>query len=127
MKVTNYTKATQGVRVDGQLVFVKSGEEKELKVSGDEANEVKNHPAFQKDGRVPVILADTEPYTDAQDKPLEQVGEEEETEEEKEEEVKDVDEKDELIAQLAELEVQADRRSSVATLTAKLEEAKAAQ
>lgn len=51
----------------------------------------------------------------------------EETEEEKEEEVKDVDEKDELIAQLAELEVQADRRSSVATLTAKLEEAKAAQ
>lgn len=66
--------------------------------------------------------ADVDPESDP-----EGAEQDEETEEEKEEEVKDVDEKDALIAQLTELGVQADRRSSVATLTAKLEEAKAAQ
>lgn len=128
MKVTNYSKAAQGVRVDGQLVFVQPGEEKDFKVSGDEAKELSKHPAFQKDGKVPVIHADTEPYTEAEDRPLEQAEvEPEETEEEKAEEVKDVDEKDDLINQLKELGVSADRRSSVETLKAKLEEAKPEQ
>lgn len=125
MKVTNYTKAKQGVYVAKGLKFVDAGESKEFDVSGDEATELKNHPAFQKDGKVPVILAETEPFTEDEEKP--EADEVEETDEEKAEETKDVSEKDDLIAKLAELGVTADKRSSVATLTAKLEEAKAAQ
>jgi hypothetical protein len=111
MKITNSGSNTYGVQVAGAYAFIPAGETRDVRLSAKELE------AAQKIGQLSF-------EADEKDAPELDEAEAGETGGAGEPEGADeADEKDALIAKLAELGITKDRRSSVASLQAALEEA----